>query len=101
MRWLALALLLSSTAQARTDTFQRGVCYAHAWHNRGADGYGSPTSQKTLQRLRHLGVGWISLTPFGFMRSPTDTEVHLATHGGESDERLRTEVAHAHALRIK
>jgi hypothetical protein len=101
MRAGLLLLLLASTALAHEDArpFQRGVCYAHAW--RGG-GYGSPTSQKSLQRLQRLGVEWISLTPFGFMGSLTAGEVRLAPeHIGESDERMRSEVAHAHGLGLK
>jgi hypothetical protein len=98
-------MLLSSTvALARKDTqsFQRGVCYAHTWRGGGDAGYGSATSQKTMQRLKRLGVEWISLTPFGFMESPSALEVHLAAErSGESDERMRAEVAHAHALGLK
>jgi hypothetical protein len=94
-------VLCCSTAQARKDaqSFQRGVCYAHTWRGGGEAGYGSATSQKSMQRLKRLGVDWISLTPFGFMESPTAPEVRLANErGGESDERMRLEVAHAHAI---
>ncbi|HEX6839721.1 MAG TPA: hypothetical protein VF334_24250, partial [Polyangia bacterium] len=96
---------VASTALARKDAapFQRGICYAHAWRGGGDAGYGSATSQKTLERLARLGVDWISLTPFGFMESTRAVEIRVAgAHGpGESDERMRREVAHAHALGIK
>lgn len=102
-RTIACLLLVaaSSPARARSDAvpFQRGVCYAHAWRRDGDVGYGSATSQKTLARLRRLGVEWISLTPFGLMESTRASEVRVASaYGfGESDERMRREVVHAHA----
>ena len=80
-------------------SFQRGVCYAGAWRNNG--GYGSATSQKTLERLHALGVEWVSLTPFGFMESPAALDVKSFGGGMESDERLSREVAHAHQLGMK
>ena len=101
----ALVVTVSSHAEAHKDAerFQRGICYAHAWRDGGDVGYGSATSQKTLERLHRLGVEWISLTPFGFMQSTSAVEIRVAgAHGaGESDERMRLEVAHAHALGIK
>ena len=100
----ALVAVTSHSALARHDAepFQRGICYAHAWRGLGQAGYGSPASEKTLVRLQRLGVGWISLTPFGFMESTRAVEIRVAgAHGGESDERMRLEVAHAHALGIK
>jgi hypothetical protein len=89
---------------ARTDgrDFQRGVCYASTWKNQGADGYGSDTSVRTLNRLHRLGVEWISVTPFGFMPSPTATEIQVGgSHSPEGDERLRQEVRRAHELGMK
>lgn len=44
----------------------------------------------------------ISLTPFGFMESPSALEVRgLGQHGAESDERMQREVAEAHKLGIQ
>ncbi len=102
---LAAFLLLtlpSLTLRAHEDAqpFQRGVCYASAW--RGDAGYGSAISARTLERLRKLGVEWISLTPFGFMESTDAVEVHLNdARGPESDERLQREVVSAHKLGMK
>jgi hypothetical protein len=101
---VSLALLLSGLAGARKDrsSFQRGVCYASAWGSHGDDGYGSATSLRTLNRLHRLGVDWISVTPFGFMASPTATEIRVGgAHSLEGDERLRQEVTHAHSLGMK
>ena len=100
----ALVSLASAAGRAKDAApFQRGVCYAHAWRGGGDEGYGSATSQKTLERLKRLGVEWISLTPFGFMESPRAVEIRVASARGpgESDERMRREVAHAHALGLK
>jgi hypothetical protein len=98
------AMLAPSAAWGHDDAhpFQRGVCYASTWRNHGADGYGSATSQKTLARLRRLGVEWISLTPFGFMESLTAPEVRTVTARTiESDDRLQREVTQAHAVGMK
>jgi hypothetical protein len=96
--------LFTQSAWARTDArdFQRGVCYASTWRNQGAHGYGSDTSLQTLNRLHRLGVEWISVTPFGFMMSPTATEIRIGgAHSPEGDERLRQELVHAHKLGMK
>jgi hypothetical protein len=97
-------MLAATIASGHEDAhpFQRGVCYASTWRNRGADGYGTATSQQTLGRLRRLGVEWISLTPFGFMESASASEVRTITARTiESDERLQREVTQAHAAGIK
>jgi hypothetical protein len=97
----ALLCIAAPVAAGDPQPFQRGVCYASTWRNHGQDAYGSATSQRTLERLRKLGVGWISVTPFGFMESPTAEEVRWSSHSVESDARLHDEATHAHALGIK
>jgi hypothetical protein len=95
--------LVCTSASARNDTqpFQRGVCYASTWRARDS-GYGSETSQRTLTRLHQLGVDWIAVTPFGFMESPTATEIRLGgARSVESDARLAREVQSAHRLGMK
>jgi hypothetical protein len=100
-----ICLLVCSSVVASphddTHTFQRGICYASTWRNHGDDGYGSATSLQTLNRLRRLGVEWISVTPFGFMESAMATEIHISSHSIESDTRLQKEVAQAHGLGMK
>jgi hypothetical protein len=94
----------AATVQAHHDarSFQRGICYAHAWRAGGDAGYGSAASQASLARLHRLGVEWIALTPFGYMESTRAVEIRVPAHGGgESDERMRIEVARAHALGMK
>jgi hypothetical protein len=100
--FVVVAVALGLAGAAAAAPFQRGVCYAHTWHHGGRAGYGSAASARTLEHLRALGVDWISLTPFGFMESRDAAEVRtFAAGAGESDERLRAEVTHAHALGVK
>lgn len=81
----------------------RGMSVAHNWQKGGERGYGSPTSLSTLVELRSLGVTWISLTPFGFMRGKSDDQIRLSTHarGGERDDRMKVEIEAAHQLGLQ
>ena len=83
----------------RSD-IQRGVCIAHNYQNHGRSGYGTEVSANTLRELHTLGVGWVSLTPFGFTPSLTSTEVrHIGDYAaGETDERIIREIDAARAL---
>jgi len=77
----------------------RGVCYAHAYQDGGARGYGSDVSRATLDDLAAHHVGWVSLTPFGFLPSLTDHAIRWAGSVGasETDERLGAEMDAARA----
>ena len=78
----------------------RGVCYAHSM--RSGQGYGSADSQASLRALAGMGVGWISITPFGFQRASDDTEIRWGGQRfAESDDRLRAVTAQARALGLK
>ena len=79
---------------------QRGMCLAHNYQSAGSRGYGSPTSRATLRELRELGVDWVSLTPFGFMERLDEARVHPigGYRAGETDERIRREIAQAKAV---
>lgn len=83
---------------------QAGMSVAHNYQHRGQRGYGSSTSRATLEELRDLGVRWVSLTPFGFMRALDASEVHLIHDRpeAENDGRMRREIeaAHARGLRV-
>lgn len=86
----------------------RGVCYAHSWEDGGEKGYGSPESLVSLKHLKKKNVGWVSLTPFGFMSSLKSTEIvgtHKTTHPyvveGETDARIRAETKSAKELGFK
>ncbi len=78
----------------------RGVCYAHAYQDGGARGYGSEASRQTLRTLREHDVGSVSLTPFGFLPSLQAHEIrHADTIGAsETDERTRRAIEAAHEV---
>lgn len=94
------------------DGVQRGVSFVHSWEEGGAHGYGSPTSRSSLQELRALGVTWISIMPFGFVRGLDADEVQFPADedpgpgqrfraAGETNERVRRQIADAHELGLK
>ncbi len=74
---------------------QRGVCYAHSWGAHGGRGYGTETSRRSRAELAALGVGWLSLTPFAFMRAVDSPEVRAIGDypGGENDDVMAREIA--------
>lgn len=76
---------------------QRGMSYACAYSRTEDIRYGSPASAASLERLRALGVNWISIMPFGFQRS----EPQVRMGGYETDDSLRGATAQAHALGMK
>lgn len=79
------------------------MSYAYGFLPNDAGGYGSPTSARSLSRLRELGVDWIAITPFGFLSGPTDTSITWQQKGiVETDESLRQAVndAHARGMRV-
>jgi hypothetical protein len=94
----ALALAAACAAPARFD-LMRGVCVAHI-HRRG-QGYGSDASRATLERLRGLGVNWISLTPFGYQRSVGSPPVIFRGDRSLRDSGIVQEVIAARALGIR
>lgn len=85
-------------------SIQRGMSVAHNYQDLGTRGYGSNTSDHTLRELARFGVEWVSLTPFGFMRSLDEPAVHFIGNypGGETDERMEgvIEQARRHGLGI-
>ena len=93
---IGCAVLFALGAAHAEPGFQHGVCYAHAW--RGAGGYGSAESQRSLERLKKLGVDAISLTPFGYQLSTSSDRILWSNHWGESDEALAAQTRQAHAL---
>lgn len=114
--WLLLAACSKPSSETRAPELrcasavaplpgriQRGISVAHNYQDGGAKGYGTKTSAATLKELRDLGVEWISLTPFGFMRSLTDAQVHSIGNyrAGETDERMHREIRQAKALGLK
>ncbi|HJL17684.1 MAG TPA: hypothetical protein RMH99_18615 [Sandaracinaceae bacterium LLY-WYZ-13_1] len=73
---------------------RQGVAYAHNYQHRGARGYGSEASRASRRELRALGVEWLAVTPFGFMRSVDDPTVRSAEGhaGAETDARMVAEL---------
>ena len=82
---------------------QRGISVAHSYQHAGTKGYGTATSAATLRELTELGVEWVSLTPFGFMRSLAEAQVHSigGYRAGETDDRMHREIRKAKALGLK
>ncbi len=105
---LIAALVLCGCSRARpalpavaADGKQRGMCYEFAWPPRSGLGYGSAASERSLTHLKNLGITWISITPFGFMRSPTDTVIRWSgARIVENDSSLVATTRQAHALGI-
>ncbi len=81
----------------------RGACLAHSYEDDGVKGYGSAASLASKKELAALGVDSISLTPFGWQRSLTSTQVDFNPNvkAGESDDRIEAEVAQARQLGLK
>lgn len=76
---------------------------AHNYQHRGTKGYGSETSAATLSELASLGVEWVSLTPFGFMRALHEPRVHFIGDypGGETDARMTAVITQAKARGLR
>ncbi len=82
--------------------FQRGVCLAHAVGL--GRGYLSPGCAQQLRTLHDAGAGWVSLTPFAWLRDPAVPELSNSTDSGpegESDEAVCEAAARAHALGLR
>jgi hypothetical protein len=84
----------SAAGRLRGWEFQRGVCYAHTVSLEA--GYASPRSGRSLDELARLGVDWISVTPFGYVRQGAPRIAASSAFGpdAETDESL-AEVMHA------
>lgn len=96
---LATASILGGATIAATPKIQ-GMNFAHALA--AGKGYGSVASAASLQELRDLGINAIAITPFGFQKHPSDTDIVWAGHGGpwisETDDALRGVARQAHRL---
>lgn len=69
---LLLLSALPSDPPLRPD-FIRGVNFAHV--HLPTYGYGSARAKAELDRLRDLGVNWIALSPFAYMRRVDEPEI--------------------------
>lgn len=80
----------------------RGFNLAHSWQAGGYKGYGSKASLRSKRELVALGATWISVTPFGWQRGLSSTEIGFSTHrAGETDRRLAAEIRQAKRLGLK
>jgi hypothetical protein len=93
---------LTPRAWRASDGFVRGVCLAHSV---GLEtGYLSRSCGRELERLRSMGCGWISLTPFGYVPGDGTPDLFVSSEGGpdeESDESLCEAGARARALGLR
>lgn len=85
--------------------FQKGIALAHEGYA-VVDGYGSQASVASLMRIKMLGVAWVALSPYGFMREPDRDEIsflRLETQpaGGENDQALLATIDAAHRLGLR
>jgi hypothetical protein len=84
--------------------FIRGMSFAHV-HAPGF-GYGSDRAKKQLEKLKALGVDWVSITPFAYQPHVDQPELQFPGDGHAGDPTL-TEgdlikvIGEAHALGIK
>ncbi len=81
------------------DSKYHGMSYEYSLSSNDGVGYGSEASAQSLRRLKELGVNWISITPFGFQRTPQDTAI--GRFAAESDESMLAVTEQAHALGMK
>ncbi|MEE9217829.1 MAG: hypothetical protein V3U98_02050 [Acidobacteriota bacterium] len=67
---------------------QRGVCYAHTVSLRR--GYASVPAARQLDRLKGMGVNWVSVTPFAYLKPHEPRIVASSGFGseGETDESM-------------
>lgn len=95
-----------STSLTLPSRVRRGVCFAHNWQAGGSRGYGTVASAEALGHLKGLNVNWISVTPFGWMRSVHANEVkgeHSSKipNGGERRERVIKVIQQARARNMR
>lgn len=64
--------------------FQKGFCYSHEGYQI-YNGYLSEMSSESLARLRRLGVDWVSITPFAFVRAMDRPEPFRFSWGAGSE----------------
>ncbi len=78
-----------------------GPIESSQWPGRG---YGTPYSEALLDELVHLGVTWISITPFGRIWSLTSTDITMDFEAPYEDNRVAiarfVEQAHERGIRV-
>ena len=77
-----------------------GMSFAHNWQDQGRSGYGSRAARSSLRELKGIGIRWISITPFGYMRNLRSVEVRGVHQmkAGENDGRIRRTAQDARKL---
>ncbi|HKR65021.1 MAG TPA: hypothetical protein VJZ00_14910, partial [Thermoanaerobaculia bacterium] len=97
---VALPTLAAHPPRVPAAQKQRGMSYACGFSRERDVRYGSEASAESLRELKDLGVGWVSITPFGFHRGGGELR-----WGGErvweTDDSLFAVTKQAHALGIK
>ncbi|MFQ5865368.1 MAG: hypothetical protein ACE5IW_09095 [bacterium] len=75
----------------KAPKFQKGFCYAHEGYQI-YNGYLSRKSFESLEKLRSLGVEWISVSPFGYLRDRNRPGYFIYSFGAgaENDESIIT-----------
>lgn len=87
--------------------YMRGVCFAHNWQWAGSKGYGTAASAEALDHMKGLGVGWISVTPFGWMSNLQDPKIGgehakgIMPPGAENQDRMKGVFEQARARGLK
>lgn len=80
--------------------FIRGMSFAHV-HSR-EHGYGSKRSNEELQKLKSVGVDWISISPFAYQRAVDAPDLYFGEGDPTLGERaLSRAIEAAHALGIQ
>jgi hypothetical protein len=85
----ALTLRRDPPPAISSQSLHRGVCYAHEGYQ-VFNGYMGHRSREALQKLANMGVNAVSLTPFGYLRDPTQPDFLRRSEGvnSENDESL-------------
>ena len=124
-RWIVLALALAlatgcrgsaasppqadsnpvpAGAETEASPTSCGICLAHSYQARGARGYGTNASEGSLNRLSEIGIGAISLTPFGYQNARGAVTIRSSEGfpGGENTDvmRIDAERARAHGMTV-
>jgi hypothetical protein len=95
---LARIAVAPSSVPSPPSSFLRGFTYAHEGYNID-DGYLSERSERSLERLRELGIDAVAIVPYTFMRNPREIVPLRVPErpGSETDEDVARAIAVAKA----
>ncbi|MFC1644005.1 hypothetical protein ACFL5C_01605 [Candidatus Omnitrophota bacterium] len=82
--------------QREVIEFQKGVGYA-TWSK---EGYGTPASNESLERVRQLDANWVSILVTWYQTTPWSGDIHR-TNITPSDESVVHAIKEAHRLGMK